>query len=152
MWFWVKFAPKSIDRSIVDYNTFISTFKWKWLNTILGNNEDGLLPDWWKNKGGTEVSWFFRNPICNMRFWKIVSTLPQSDTYYIGDTLLFPKDKTAGWFFTWQGSCFYPGFLYQTEKWGIWIGWKTLPSDSLNVLEKPYRKYGIGLACQYFRF
>ena len=138
-------------ESNINTNEQILGFKNNLLNEWLGNREDGLLPDWWKQKNGTAFSWFIRNPICNMRFWPIVSTLPkQSKTDFVGSLDHIPDTKTEhGWFLCWEG--LYTGFYYQGNTFGLWIGWKCNPRDKNLNAPTDYRYKGLGTACQFWK-
>lgn len=130
------------DRTIVVYDNHL-------LNEWLGNHEDGIKPVfvWWP-KEKTAFQWFVRNPVCNMRFWPIVSTKPcPSKVRYLG----IGEDihaGTPGWFLCWQGP--YAGFLYYATKWGIWIGFKIRPEDRNGLPPENYRNWGIGTVAQFY--
>ncbi len=144
-----KLAPKTYTQSLVWHDDrAIKTFKWLWLDEIFGNHEDGLLPFWWSNQGGTAYSWFLRNPVCNMRFWPIISTKnAPEDVVSIGNVAEI-TDK-PGWFACWQRG--YVGVRWIWGKMGLWIGWKLNPRDVYGIPADDYRKDGIGIACQIIR-
>lgn len=143
-----KFAPIVQTESMVNSGQQIEAFRWPWAQTIWGNWEDGLLPAWWSAEGGTRYSWFVRNPVCNMRFWPIVSTLPSKNVHWVGNVAAIPADGVPGWFLCWEGP--YVGFRWQCKSWGVWFGWKVIPTDKDGCTD--YRRFGIGTACQFMRF
>lgn len=145
-----RWAPKTFTQSHVwADDRAIRTFSWLWLDEWLGNHEDGLLPFWWSNQGGTAYSWFLRNPVTNMRFWPIISTLPDTPRLrFCGNVVEILE--SPGWFVCWQGP--YVGFRWQCETLGIWIGWKVQPRDVGGIPAEDYRRFGIGTACQIMRF
>jgi len=120
-------------------------------DALFGNREDGILGDEpWQARGGTIYGWFLRNPVCNMRFWPVVSTLPDPGVKSIGTLDEVPPNGVPGWFMAWRGP--YVGFLWQNEKWGVWAGWKLNPRDARYVPANDYRRFGIGTAAQFMRF
>ena len=145
----LRFAPVVQVESRVNPGQQIEAFRWTWAQTLFGNWEDGLLPLWWSQQGGTRYGWFVRNPICNLRFWPIVSTLPSPSVRWIGNVAAVPPDGTPGWFLAWQG--LYVGFRWQCASWGVWLGWKLNPRDA-TVIPTDYRVHGLGTACQFMRF
>ena len=136
-------------ESTINVGQPVSAFKWGWANELWGNHEDGLNPDWWAAKGGTPWTWYLRNPVCNMRFWPIVSTFPSASVRWIGNVAAVPPDGTPGWFLAWQGG--YVGFRWQCVSCGVWLGWKLNPKDAA-VTPSDYRIHGLGTACQLMRF
>ena len=143
-----KWAPIVQAESRIDAGQQIEAFRWRWAQTIWGNWEDGLLPAWWAQQGGTRYSWFVRNPVCNMRFWPIVSTLPSKNVNWVGSVSAIPADGVSGWFVCWEGP--YVGFRWQCRSWGVWLGWKVIPTDANGCFD--YRRFGLGTACQFMRF
>ena len=115
------------------------------LNAIYGNDEDGILVPRY-----TPWTWWVRNPVTNMRFWPVISTMPSQNTKWVGNVKAIPPDGGPGWFLTWAGG--YVGFRWQCASWGIWLGWKVNPRDARFVPEDDYRRWGIGTACQLLRF
>jgi hypothetical protein len=144
----LKWAPIVHTESRVNAGQQIEMFRWRWAQTIWGNWEDGLLPAWWAQQGGSRYSWFIRNPVCNMRFWPIVSTMPSTGVRWCGNVSAIPPDGSPGWFVAWQGG--YVGIRWQCKSWGIWVGWKLNPADRNGCDD--YRRFGIGTACQIMRF
>ena len=144
----LRFAPIVQVESRVNAGAQIEAFRWVWAQTLFGNWEDGLLPLWWSQQGGTRYGWFVRNPVCNLRFWPIVSTLPSPSVRWVGNVAAVPADGTPGWFLAWQGP--YVGFRWQCGTWGVWLGWKVNPADRNGCTD--YRRAGIGTACQVMRF
>ncbi len=149
------FASRKLVESRINSGEYIVAFQNPILNEWLGNHEDGLTPTWWqKARNGTAYGWFLRNPVCNMRFWPIVSTLPEPDKVgWVGSLDFVPSDPIdTGWFFCWQG--WYSGFYYQNKSWGCWVGWKTSPRDrrygKLGGPAKDYRFWGLGTVLQVF--
>ena len=145
---WWRWAPKEefLSSMTGEHDT---RFSWAWLDELLGNHEDGLLPAWWITEdAGTAYGWFVRNPVANMRFWPVVSTLPQpNNVRWIGTIDHVPSSKETGWFYCWQGA--YSGLLIQRGSWGLWLGWKTNPRDALMI--KDYRWAGLGTTLQLWR-
>lgn len=146
-------AALKYTESRVNPGQYIIAFKNPILNEWLGNHEDGLLPNWWqKERGGSAYGWFVRNPVSNMRFWPVISTLPSPDTKRIG-TLDRVPDKETGWFIAWHG--IYAGWLWQTKKFGVWVGFKVNPIDrrigTLDAPPKDYRYHGLGVAFMFWR-
>lgn len=120
------------------------------LDAWLGNWEDGLCPEWWASIGGTPFNWWLRNPVCNLRFAPILSTLPDpARVRYVGADHM-PEPGEPGWFVCWQDG--YVGMLWQCASWGLWIGWKVKPEDQLGVPPDSCRNWGIGVAAQLMRF
>ncbi|BDU72407.1 hypothetical protein [Mesoterricola silvestris] len=150
MWPLLKWAPKRLKESNINRGQFVYGFLWPWLDELFGNREDGLLPEWWALREGTAYGWFLRNPICNMRFWPLVSTLPKPTVKWIGNAACVPPSGVPGWFLAWQGG--YVGFLWQCRSWGLWAGWKLNPRDATFILPDDYRTHGLGTACQLMRF
>jgi hypothetical protein len=146
--FW--WAPQGPGLSRINSGSVITVFRWTWAQTIWGNWEDGLLPPWWSSDGHGIYSWFVRNPVCNMRFWPVVSTLPKPSVKWIGTANEVPANGIPGWFLAWQGP--YVGFLWQCSTWGVWLGWKLNPRDAQPDAPKDYRSFGLGTACQIMRF
>ena len=148
-------APIAQAESRVNAGVQVEAFAWAWANTLWGNMEDGLSPAWWTTQCGaaaptwrTRMTWFLRNPVCNMRFWPVVSTLPElAQVRWIG-TDLIPPDGTPGCFLCWQGG--FVGFRWQCRSWGVWAGWKVSPADRAGC--EDYRRFGIGTAGQVMRF
>lgn len=126
------------------------------LDELFGNFEDGLNPLWWakanpgKNGPYSAYLWFIRNPVTNMRHWPAISTLPKKTVMWVGNVDEVPDDKTPGWFIAWQGP--YAGFFYQTERYRLWLGFKTNPRDARENAPHDYRYDGLGLASQFMRF
>ncbi len=114
------------------------------LNWWIGNYEDGIEPE-----GYTPFRWFVRNPVCNLRFTPIISTLPSTATRWVGSVDAIPPDGAPGWFIAASGP--YVGFRWQCRTWGVWLGWKLNPADARGT-PNDYRKFGIGTACQIMRF
>lgn len=149
-----RHADKIYRDSNINTGYLVLTFKNPILNEWLGNHEDGILADWWvRERGGTAYGWFLRNPICNMRFWPIVSTLPSPHTNWVGSLDHKPYMPERGWFFAWAG--LYSGVYWCGKKWGVWMGWKINPIDrhigTPSAPHKDYRYYGLGLAAQIWR-
>jgi hypothetical protein len=147
-----RFAALKIEPSFINKGEYIIAFRNRVLNEWLGNREDGLLPGWWhKDREGSAYDWFIRNPVCNMRFWPIVSTIPNPEkTGFVGSLDHVPDSAAeTGWFFCWEG--LYAGFLYQGKRFGCWFGWKTNPRDRRQDAPRDYRYYGLGTACQVWR-
>lgn len=147
------FGMLTIKPSFINKGQDIIAFQNRVLDEWLGNREDGLLPSWWvKERSGTAYGWFVRNPVSNMRFWPIVSTLPRPEkTGWVGSLDYVPNSPNeTGWFFCWEG--WYAGFLYQGKRFGCWVGWKTNPMDrrigKLNGPQIDYRSYGLGTTLQ----
>lgn len=144
------YAPMKFAESRINRGEYIIAFKWGWLNEWLGNHEDGLLPNWWlKERDGSAYGWFLRNPICNIRFWPFVSTIPSHKTQHVGSLFYKPDAHVPGWFLAWHGA--YHGFFFQTKGWGIWIGWKINPRDGWFINSSDYRCKGLGPVCQFWR-
>jgi hypothetical protein len=143
-------CPRVQLESHVNAGEMVTAFKWTWVDELWGNFEDGLLPAWWAQKGGSMWTWYLRNPVCNMRFWPIVSTLPARSVRYVGTVANVPSDGVPGWFIAWQGG--YAGVLWQCKRWGIWWGWKVNPRDAQVDAPHDYRYSGLGLAAQLMRF
>jgi hypothetical protein len=145
---WYRWAPKEPFTSSMT-NEAATKFKWAWLDELLGNHEDGLLPVWWITEdAGTAFGWFVRNPVANMRFWPVVSTLPDpAKVGWIGTLDHVPGPKETGWFYCWQGA--YSGLLIQRASWGLWVGWKTNPRDQHAI--RDYRWAGLGTTLQLWR-
>ncbi|BDU76312.1 hypothetical protein [Mesoterricola sediminis] len=142
--------PTRIPNEYMHPGGLVEAFAWDWADALWGNKEDGLLPWWWEQKGGTAWGWFLRNPVCNMRFWPIISTLPSPSTQYVGTLQDVPANGDPGWFLAWAGP--YVGFLWQNTHWGLWIGWKINPRDARRIDPEDYRTHGLGTACQFMRF
>jgi hypothetical protein len=142
------FAALKIEPSFINKGEYIIAFRNRVLNEWLGNREDGLLPGWWhKDREGSAYGWFIRNPVTNMRFWPVVSTLPNPEkTGFIGTLDHVPSLDETGWFFCWEG--LYAGFFYQGKRFGCWFGWKTNPRDRKQDAPRDYRYCGLGTACQ----
>ncbi len=140
-------TPIQTVESRVNVGEQILVFKWAWAQALFGNWEDGLSPSWWT---GTRYGFFVRNPVSNMRFWPIVSTLPSTGVKHVGTAAEVPADGTSGWFMAWQGG--YVGFRWECASWGIWIGWKVNPRDALPDAPRDYRYSGLGTACQLLHF
>jgi hypothetical protein len=140
-----------LTESNINQGQTILAFKDPIWNEWLGNREDGLLPEWWaKERGGSAYGWFIRNPVTNMRFWPVISTLPNPEkTGFIGTLDHVPSSDETGWFFCWEG--LYAGFLYQGKRFGCWFGWKTNPRDRKPEAPRDYRYYGLGTAAQIWR-
>lgn len=151
----MQFADITISESRINKGQDILVFRNWALNEWLGNHEDGLNPEWWAKLGGTPFTWFLRNPVCNMRFWPIISTRPNAEkTWFIGSLDRVPdNDAETGWFFCGRGP--YCGALYQGKRLGCWFGWKVNPLDRrIGRLGGPsldYRFYGIGIASMVWR-
>ncbi|HUW11530.1 MAG TPA: hypothetical protein VM537_17495 [Anaerolineae bacterium] len=114
------------------------------LNWWIGNYEDGVAPE-----GYSPFRWFVRNPVCNLRFTPVISTLPSPDVDWVGSVGEIPPDGTPGWFLAHAGP--YVGFRWQRTTWGVWIGWKINPRDAAGPCND-YRRFGLGTACQLLRF
>lgn len=138
------------------------TWWWMW---PWGNEEDGVIgsSNYFKEK--TAKGWpefligfvwsALRNPTNNLRFTKYISVKidPERVRYRgsLGPT--HPDayhDKKPMWFYARCG--IYSGFYWQfmmlgTWLWRFWIGWKILPSDTIEVEE--YRRPGAGFAYQF---
>ena len=148
------FAALKIEPSFINKGEYVIAFRNRVLNEWLGNREDGLLPGWWqKERAGTAYGWFLRNPVSNMRFWPHISTLPSPETKWIGTLAGVPGNGETGWFIAWHGV--YAGWLWQTKKFGVWLGWKVTPPDRFIGTPFPpakdYRYYGLGTACMIWR-
>lgn len=123
-------------------------FKSRVLDAWLGNYEDGLLPEWWKNEhNGTAYGWFRRNPVTNLRFIYPFGVLPNPSKVGWAGTKE-DNDNKPGWFMAWQG--LHTGFQWCSKTWKIWMGWKVLPLDRYGIPSN-YRRFGIGLAAQIER-
>lgn len=145
-----RYAAKAIIESNIWHGWGVLAFRAPWLNEWLGNREDGLNPTWWQKRGGTNYTWFLRNPVTNMRFWKIISTVPRpEDVGWVGSLDHKPADDEHGWFFCWEG--LYAGIYYQGRKYGCWFGWKTIPDDRDIHAYKSYRYYGLGIASMIWK-
>lgn len=143
-----RYAGKVYRESNINTGYWVLTFKNPILNEWLGNHEDGLLPSWWvQERDGSAYGWFLRNPICNMRFWPVVSTLPSKRTSWYGNLIGIPSDNRKGWFLAWQGP--YTGFWWQGKARGCWFGWAVNPADFLGTND--YRSHGLGLKSQIWR-
>jgi hypothetical protein len=147
----------TLGDSRVNAGQCIVVFEDAWAQCLWGNWEDGLAPLWWvtKNNGKPywliRYLWYLRNPVCNMRFWPLVSTLPSSDTHWCGTLNQLPSGViNPGWFLAWRGC--YVGFYWQRATWGTWWGWKVNPLDARQPCTD-YRRFGLGIACQpYIKF
>ena len=132
-----RFAKREQGVSVVTGGSII-----QWANPILdewiGNHEDGIMVP-----GYTPWTWFLRNPVCNMRFWPVISTRPSLHTHYVGTA---SEIGLPGWFVAWAGP--YVGFYYQNAAWGLWLAWKINPRDARPDAPKDYRSFGLGTACQ----
>ena len=87
---WWRWAPKEefLSSMTGEHDT---RFSWAWLDELLGNHEDGLLPAWWITEdAGTAYGWFVRNPVANMRFWPVVSTLLRRGPAYGAAACILP--------------------------------------------------------------
>lgn len=124
----------------------MTRWKWRWLDEIIGNHEEGILPSWWKDHGGTILSWYIRNPVTNMRFWPIVSTKATPDVRWCGTS-----DGTKdGWFVIHHK--WFVGWWWRQPTWKIWVGFKLMPFDAIpSDRRKDYRWYGCGVGCQFIR-
>lgn len=138
----LRWAPFVETYSWIGSGSTILAFKWRWADELFGNHEDGLLPAWWANLGGSAGEWFLRNPISNMRFWPVVSTRPKPTVRWCGTAT---EVGASGWFLAWQGP--YVGFRWQGPSWGLWLGWKLNPRDASEI-PTDYRTHGLGTACQ----
>lgn len=91
-WAPTKEVPSRLypERTILAYRNAI-------LDWWVGNYEDGCKPvfDWWHGSG---FQWFLRNPVTNLRFTPILSTLPSANTQWVGTLWEVPMDKAPGWF------------------------------------------------------
>ena len=123
----------------------ILAYRWRWIDWWVGNYEDGAAPEGW-----TAFRWFLRNPVCNLRFTPIISTVPGPDTRRVGSVDEIPPDGAPGWFLAWRGP--YVGFRWQCRTWGVWLGWKVNPRDARFIAPDDYRRWGLGTACQVMRF
>lgn len=142
------FARLKFVESRVNKGHYIIAFRNPVLDEWLGNHEDGLRPTWWEvERQGSAYGWFVRNPVCNMRFWPIVSTLPNPDK--LGWVGTVNELGPRGWFFAWQG--WYTGFYWNGKKYGTWLGWKISPRDKQPNAPRDYRWFGVGLASQFWR-
>ena len=137
-------APKVLAPSRLYPDRTITGYQWAWLDAWIGNWEDGIAPE-----GYTALAWFMRNPVCNLRFAPVISTLPSLHTLYVGNVATIPPDGSPGWFLAWAGG--YVGFRWQCSSWGVWLGWKINPADASGPCTD-YRRFGIGTACQLLRF
>ena len=146
--FW--WAPQGPGLSRLNAGQTITVFKWALVQALFGNWEDGLCPAWWSEAGHGEYSWFLRNPVCNMRFWPVVSTLPKPTVKWCGTLNEIPAAGVPGWFVAWQGP--YVGFYWACASWGLWLGFKTNPRDFQVDAPRDYRYAGLGTACQLLRF
>lgn len=142
----------------------IVAFKWPWLNTWLGNNEDGLSPII-NGKAYDPYLWFIRNPISNMRFWPIISIKPKpilalcnppwklpAPIYVLGNA---PEIvETPGWFVCCCGWRVGARWIWEnpimTIK-GLAIGWHLNPRDAKYIPPSDARREGIGVVCQILR-
>ena len=141
--------------STVNAGQMVEALGWRWANILWGNLEDGLSPVRWTTQCGTSaptwrtrLTWYFRNPVSNMRFWPWISTFPKASVMWIGTLDHIPDDGIPGWFLAWQGP--YTGFRWQCCTWGLWIGWKLNPADRNGCTD--YRRFGLGTAAQLMRF
>ncbi len=135
-------------RSNINQSRYVLSYRNRILNWWIGNYEDGIDPefDWWPGSH-TRLDWFLRNPVCNLRFAPIISTLPDpAKLQWIGNVNEVPPTGTPGWFLAWQG--FYVGFLWQNEKHGVWLGWALNPRDKQPDCPKDYRWSGLGIKAQ----
>ena len=151
-----KWSPIVLGESRVNMGQTIEVFKWGWAQALFGNWEDGLSPVWWTTQCGeirptwnTRWTWFLRNPVDNMKWWPIISTIPNPSRVRFIGTPCIPPDGVPGCFLCWQGG--YVGFRWQCATWGIWAGWATSPSDSLGI-PKDWRAYGFGPVLMILRF
>lgn len=120
------------------------------MNWWVGNYEDGISVF-----GYSVVGWYLRNPVTNLRFVPVISTLPSPNTHWVGTLNEVPADGVLGWFLAWSGP--YVGFLWQWKTpvfsvTGIWIGWKINPRDAFYIPADDYRRSGLGTAFQIMRF
>jgi hypothetical protein len=153
------------------WDRYIVSFKRRWVNAWLGNDEDGLAGV----VNGEPIDpylWFIRNPVSNMRFWPWISIRPRAvvkdvDGTPISWVLPSPLSvlgnvseivETPGWFVCRCG--WYVGARWIWKKpiltiKGLWLGWKLNPRDARpgapGIPANDYRKAGIGLACQILR-
>ena len=138
---WAKTVPAT---SICDSGRLITAYTNPLLDWWVGNYEDGVQPP-----GYTAFAWFVRNPVCNLRFAPVISTLPSLDTRWVGNVNEIPPDGTPGWFLAWAHG--YVGFRWQCASWGVWAGWKLNPADASGPCTD-YRRFGLGTAAQILRF
>ena len=131
--------------SLMDPSYQIQAYANPILNELWGNHEDGIEPkfDWWD---GSAWQWYLRNPVCNMRFWPLISTRPSWRTRYIGSSRVEPGCR----FIAWSGA--YAGVRWEGKSWGFWFGWKINPRDAFFVPADDYRCWGLGIAMQVMRF
>ena len=146
-----RFAPKTYTQSwIWSDDRVIRTFRWPWLDAWLGNHEDGLLPFWWSNQGGTAYSWFLRNPVSNMRFWPVTSfNADPARVRYCGNVTEIVE--TPGWFVAWHGPYVGLRWIWADPFWGtkgLAIGWHLNPRDANGIPRGDVRRFGIGTVCQ----
>ena len=147
-WAASRWAQRDTGFSVVTPSRAIITYKNKLLDWWVGNREDGIWPEYARELGLSVFGWFIRNPVTNLRFTPVISTLPRPEKIrYVGSSSM-PEDGVPVWFICWQDP--YVGVLWQNESWGIWYGWKVKPEDRNGV--PGYRRCGIGIACQLMRF
>lgn len=153
-------CPFAQAESRATFGEQITIFAWPWAQALFGDWGDGICPLWWiqrqQGEGATVATkwtlytYFLRNPIGNMCYLPIVSTLPSQNVRWCGTLNEVPADGIPGWFIAWQGE--YVGFYYANTSWGIWLGWKLNPRDAEQNAPKDYRYAGLGTACQLMRF
>jgi hypothetical protein len=146
----LKLAKIESRPSITPWKADVLAFKNPVLDWWLGNKEDGLCAMWWRRDHPTWSgwrlgwSWFVRNPLTNLRYAPIVGTVPRPARIRFLGADDEPDWDHPGWCLTWDGP--YSGFVWQTAKFKLWIGWKLLPQDRFGILG--YRQYGVGPAAQ----
>lgn len=136
-----RYAPRTQRPSRIDPARMIETWANPVLDELWGNHEDGIRFETWD-----VWAWYLRNPVCNMRFWPVVSTLPGPGTRFVGSPEIAPGCR----FVAWRGP--YAGFRWEGKRWGVWFGFKVNPRDSRFVPDNDYRRWGLGTACQLLRF
>jgi hypothetical protein len=143
-WLAGRYAERVTYPSRVWDGLWVTGYKNATLNAWVGNYEDGII-----QPGYAPLAWFIRNPVSNLRFVPVVSTLPSMKTSFVGSTTKVPVDGASGWFLAWANG--YVGFRWQCATWGVWLGWKVIPNDAFGPVSD-YRKSGIGTACQLLIF
>ena len=149
----LRYADVELRHSILPSKAPVLAYTNTILDVWLGNREDGVIAAWWRRDHPTwsdwrlGFTWFVRNPVTNLRYIPIIGLVPSpSHIRYMGaDTE--PEWSRPGWCLTWQGP--HSGFVWQTSKFKLWIGWKLLPQDRVRITG--YRKYGVGPVAQLRR-
>lgn len=148
--------PITFAESRLNAGQQIAVFENSILQTLWGNWEDGLSPLWWIQTMPTRPMWlirylwFLRNPVCNARFWPLISTLPKPTVRWCGTLNEVPASQVPGWFVAWQFP--YVGFYWACKSWGVWLGWKLNPRDAQADPPQDYRYWGLGTACMLMRW